>query len=478
VRTAEPFKEKTMITYRLPLLVIAVTMVAALVFGVLARSVRADEGIWQTDFKAAMAKAKTDKKYMLVDFTGSDWCGWCIKLHNEVFDKEPFKATAPKQYVLVELDYPQQKKQSDELKKQNAELSEKYKIEGYPSVLLMDADGQVIARTGYRPGGPEGYLKHLSDFGTIWQEVLGLKGKLEGISGLDRAKLLDQIVDDYKKLGNENDDVTGWCKEIIALDADNKAGLKVKYEFPMKVQEAEKLVQSGKMAEGLAMLDTALALTGVPGEMRQEGFMAKAEILESQGKFADVMATLKSAKEAAPASQMSKQIDGMIEHFTKIAEAEEAAKKLEAELANAQGLDRARLLDKLITAKEKLPESPQAAEAVQKWTKEIVELDADNKAGLKPKYQFNLALSSALDLARNGKTDDAGPAIDKALAIAGVGGEELQKGYFFKAQLAGQNHRLDEELSCLKNALDAAPKSEIAPMIKQMIGQVEKAKGG
>ena len=97
----------------------------------------ADEELWQTDYKAALAKAKAEKKYVLADFTGSDWCGWCIKLHNEVFEKEPFKTEAPKQYVLVELDFPQEKKQPDELKKQNADLSEKYKIEGYPSVLLL-----------------------------------------------------------------------------------------------------------------------------------------------------------------------------------------------------------------------------------------------------------------------------------------------------------------------------------------------------
>ena len=331
-----------MVTYRLPLLLVAAVMVAALLFGVLARTVRAEEGMWQTDFKAAMAKAKADKKYMLVDFTGSDWCGWCIKLHNEVFDKEPFKTAAPKQYVLVELDYPQQKKQSDELKKQNSELSEKYKIEGYPSVLLMDAEGQVIARTGYRPGGPDDYLKHLADFGTIWQNVVALKGKLEGTAGLDRAKLLDQIVEGYKKLGNESDQVTDWCKEIIALDVDNKGGLKVKYEFPMKIEEAKKLVESGKADKGMALLDGALAMPGVPGELRQEGFMAKAEICETQGKFGDVMTALKAAKDAAPASEMNKQIDAMIEHFAKIAEAEEAVKKLEAELPEAKGLDRAR----------------------------------------------------------------------------------------------------------------------------------------
>ena len=136
---------------------------AALALGAFARVGCAAEGLWQTDFKAAQAKAKEEKKYLLVDFTGSDWCGWCIKLHNEVFDKEPFKTEAPKQFVLVELDFPQREGTVRRLKKQNKELAEKYKIEGFPTVLMLDAEGQVIARTGYREGGPEEYLKQLAE---------------------------------------------------------------------------------------------------------------------------------------------------------------------------------------------------------------------------------------------------------------------------------------------------------------------------
>ena len=192
----------------------------------------AAEDLWQSDFKAAQAQAKQEKKYLLVDFTGSDWCGWCIKLHNEVFDKEAFKAEAPKQFVLVELDFPHQKEQSEELKKQNKELSEKYNVEGFPTVLMLDAEGQLIARTGYREGGPEGYLKQLGEFSKIYENVVALKARLKKVQGLARARLLDAIIEGYEKLGNESDEVAAWGKEIIALDPENKTGLKVKYEFP------------------------------------------------------------------------------------------------------------------------------------------------------------------------------------------------------------------------------------------------------
>ena len=69
------------------------------------KAVTATEAQWLTSFEDAKAQALARHVPILADFSGSDWCGWCIKLHNEVFDKEPFKAEAPKQFVLVELDF-------------------------------------------------------------------------------------------------------------------------------------------------------------------------------------------------------------------------------------------------------------------------------------------------------------------------------------------------------------------------------------
>jgi len=114
-----------------------------------------------TDFDAAKAKAKAEDKPMLVDFTGSDWCGWCIKLDKEVFSKAAFKDYASENLILVEIDFPKSKKQSAELKAQNEALAEKYGIRGFPTILVMDGEGKVMERTGYRRGGPEKYVEHL-----------------------------------------------------------------------------------------------------------------------------------------------------------------------------------------------------------------------------------------------------------------------------------------------------------------------------
>ena len=116
---------------------------------------------WLTDFEAAKAQAKEENKPILVDFTGSDWCGWCIKLNKEVFSKSSFKDYAKENLVRLELDYPRKKELSKELKKQNAELRKKYEVRGYPTILLIDAKGKVLAKTGYQKGGPDAYVTHL-----------------------------------------------------------------------------------------------------------------------------------------------------------------------------------------------------------------------------------------------------------------------------------------------------------------------------
>lgn len=116
---------------------------------------------WLTDLPKAQAQAKAEKKLVLMDFTGSDWCGWCIKLKKEVFSQPEFAEYAGKDLVLVEVDFPRKKKQSAELKKANAALEQKYKIEGYPTIIVLDSDGQKVGELGYQPGGPKAFIEKL-----------------------------------------------------------------------------------------------------------------------------------------------------------------------------------------------------------------------------------------------------------------------------------------------------------------------------
>ena len=133
----------------------------AMMMMLLAFGVRAEAAGWVTDFAQASKTAKKSGKYMLVDFSGSDWCGWCQKLEAEVFSKPEFKQYAQKNLICVLVDFPQSKYQSDDQKAKNQQLSVQYAIEGYPTVLILSPSGQLVATTGYQDGGAANYVKYL-----------------------------------------------------------------------------------------------------------------------------------------------------------------------------------------------------------------------------------------------------------------------------------------------------------------------------
>lgn len=136
-------------------------LLSLLALAAVAISVHAEK-LWDTDLSAALKTAKTEKKLVLVDFTGSDWCPWCIKLHKEVFEKPDFITYAKKNFILVEIDFPRKSEQPIELKKANQALANKYNIEGYPTVLVLDESGKEVKRLGYQVGGPKPFIEELS----------------------------------------------------------------------------------------------------------------------------------------------------------------------------------------------------------------------------------------------------------------------------------------------------------------------------
>ena len=117
---------------------------------------------WTDDYEAALKRAAAEKKLVLADFSGSDWCGWCKKLDKEVFDTEGFCSVATNAYILLMVDSPNdQGLLSEKAKKQNPELVKKYEVRGFPTVLVLDAKGEVVYQTGYQQGGPKKYLEML-----------------------------------------------------------------------------------------------------------------------------------------------------------------------------------------------------------------------------------------------------------------------------------------------------------------------------
>ena len=129
--------------------------------GLLSASMLSAGDGWLDDFEKAKTQAKMENKMILLDFTGSDWCGWCMKLDKEVFEQQAWKDFAAKKLVLVKVDFPRRIQLPAATKAQNDKLSETYKIEGYPTIILTDATGAKKGETGYVPGGPEAFIKSL-----------------------------------------------------------------------------------------------------------------------------------------------------------------------------------------------------------------------------------------------------------------------------------------------------------------------------
>lgn len=120
---------------------------------------------WLTELKAAQDQARTENKLILVNFTGSDWCGWCIKLKNEVFTKPEFDAFASDNLVLLEIDFPRQKPMPAATRKANGALADKYKVNGYPTLHVLDADGKSLGHLGYLPGGAKAFVAKVKSIG-------------------------------------------------------------------------------------------------------------------------------------------------------------------------------------------------------------------------------------------------------------------------------------------------------------------------
>ncbi len=118
---------------------------------------------WLNNLEKAQEIAKEKGLPIFVDFTGSDWCGWCFKLRDEIFSQEEFIQYSAENLVLVKLDFPRDIPQTRETKAYNENLARKYGIKGFPTILLLNSKGQVIAQTGYQYGGAANYVKHLQE---------------------------------------------------------------------------------------------------------------------------------------------------------------------------------------------------------------------------------------------------------------------------------------------------------------------------
>lgn len=284
---------------------------------------------WMTDFDVAKTVAAKEGKDVLVDFSGSDWCGWCIKLDSEVFSKEEFISAARKDFVLVVLDFPRKPENKAKIpaaqQKRNSELKDEMGVRGFPSVFLTDAAGVVYAQTGYQPGGPENYLKHLQGLkaNKAKKDALIETLKDPAIAGVERAKLLHEVIkttpDELAVKQHEED-----MKQIVALDPENAAGLKSIYQLKLRKGEAQAAMDARDFKKAAGVFETIVAEFKPTGQELQDLWMEAGAPYFYLKDMDGVRKCLDNALKAAPEGEQVERINAMMKRF--FPEPEKAAK--------------------------------------------------------------------------------------------------------------------------------------------------------
>ena len=116
---------------------------------------------WYDNLETAQQVAQKENKPIFVDFTGSDWCVWCKKLNSEVFTQDEFINYAKNNLVLVKIDFPENIPQSTATKYYNQQLAQRFGVQGFPTVIILNSNGAPVAQTGYQPGGAANYVQYI-----------------------------------------------------------------------------------------------------------------------------------------------------------------------------------------------------------------------------------------------------------------------------------------------------------------------------
>lgn len=262
-------------------------------------------------------KQSKAKKSILLEFTGSDWCPPCKRLNQEVFSQAAFVDGVKDKLVLVKLDFPKDKsKLSEATIAQNEALQEKYAITGYPTILIADEQGKPFAKTGYKPGGAEAYVKHLGELLAVREKRDTAFAEADKAKGVEKAKALIAAIE---SMGLSEEMVSAFYKEQIdaikAADPKDESGyikgIESKAKFGEFQNQINELGGKDDFAGALKLIDETLAAGTFEGELKQQAMIFKAITFMQLKKTEDALKTLDEAKAVDPESRVSKSIDGL-----------------------------------------------------------------------------------------------------------------------------------------------------------------------
>ncbi len=250
---------------------------------------------WMTDLEAAKARAAAEGKAVLVDFTGSDWCGWCIRLKKDVFDKPAFEAYAKDKFVLMEVDVPNNPNVDRALLRRNRELCEQFKVRGFPTIMVMLPSGEVV---GGFVGGKASLEEVREPLDAALSNAAALKAA-EALEGEAKLKALHAV---YLQLPEELRESSTLRVHLAELDAANTTGIRDEINAQKQLAEVmARLNAAGK--DGAAMLAIVdEALKNAYAQNRSALLEAKVGIqLMNAQEEADILAVKETLLEMAEA---------------------------------------------------------------------------------------------------------------------------------------------------------------------------------
>lgn len=218
---------------------------------------------WKTDYCAALAQAKEEGKVVLANFTGSDWCNFCIRLKAEVFQSPAFSAWSQNHFVHLEVDMPENPDFDAELRKQNVALCKKYAVDAYPTVLVLDGSGRPL-------GGLFGFEGDEKAVRALLQSALDAHRHLQAAASYSGEEKLQSMLCAWRLIPEELKPLNAELKaELMAIDTHDLSGLKAEADAERRLKECEQAVKAAPTdAAALEIVDAAL-FEAVPSNHRQ-----------------------------------------------------------------------------------------------------------------------------------------------------------------------------------------------------------------
>ena len=268
---------------------------------------------WMTDLEAAKTKAAAENKAVLIDFTGSDWCGWCIRLRKQVLDTPAFEDYVKDKFVLAEIDLPRNPKFDAKLRARNEEICNQYGVSGFPTVLVITPKGEVI-------GGFSGYLESVEAVSKSLAPALTTAELLKKAETQQGAEQLASLAQAYQGIPDElRGNATGLRDRILALDPQDTTGLgRLQRVQEQRAAFMESVRGARTPKETISIIDAALATAepeNKPGmlQIKFQVLFMSAETVDDIKAAAEVMReSIQATPNADP--QAVKRLESLLEN--------------------------------------------------------------------------------------------------------------------------------------------------------------------